>query len=61
MFFKYTFHRHYELIQEPIAGPELLMRKPQPGSSVAHCALAWAYPDPERSLKALRIAYQQLR
>lgn len=53
--FKYTFHKDYELSQEPVAGADLLMRKPQPGSSEDHCVLgqAYNYPSKQRSLNQL--------
>lgn len=53
MLFKYTFHKDCELHQEPVVGAELLMRKPQPGFSEAHCVLgqAYNYPSKQRSLK----------
>lgn len=53
MFFKSTFHKDYELNQGSVVGAELVMRKPQPGFSEAHCMLsqAYNYPSKQRSLK----------
>lgn len=53
MFFIYTFHKDYERNQGSVVGAELLMRKPQPGFSEAHCMLgqAYNYPSKQRSLK----------
>lgn len=52
MSFQYTFHKVYGLSQEPVAGADLLMRKPQPGRSEDHCVLgqAYNYPSKQRSL-----------